>query len=515
MTAYGYVRVSHEGSTLSGLSPEAQRKAIYRYATAMRLPLAETFYPPQDHEHPGMFTDYSTSAWKCRWSKRPAASMIERQLQPGDHIIIWSIHRGFRNTEDFITTLNRWKEKGIAVHFLQEQFNLASANGKLLGTIIAALAEWQSHIKSERIRDSLAARKARKSPAEKKERIIQWKPSEVVMQQIDQVRTEQVQGKIYSYARKSRVERADDDSLSAQETITRSAAEYIREMKPWLSIADHYVDEAVSAFSIDFRDRPNGSKLDQVLQRGDMVVVSRLDRAWRRLGDMLNTINSWIERGVVVHFCDMGMDTTSVMGKFFIHIMATFAELESSMRSASTRAAMAEARAQGRCVGEIPIGTRPCIDKTAEGTFKRLVWNRHELREIRIIHYLSRKRKWSGHKISAFLENVFAKREGRKPIPHWGREVRKGAGATYRRVTIYPRWLPQSINYLLPQYERRWKERAEKFAHSRRRNRARRLRMISEKAAKLDAQMQPHAGHGTIRRTTPSPLPPISRRSTR
>lgn len=446
---FGYVRVSHDDSTLSGLSPQAQREAILRYVKMIDGTLSPDHYPATD-DQPGIYTDYSQSAWKCKFDKRPAGREIQSRVQPGDHVVIMSIDRGFRDTGDFLDTVDRWRKRGVFVHFLHEQFNLASANGRLLGSIIASLAEWQSHVKSERMRDAAAAKKEKNIVGRKKVNIARWKDSDVIIPRLTDQAAKPATGTIYTYGRKSRVERVDDQSLAAQKIITDRHAQYLMSSNPGMSVGQHFEDSHVSAYSKDFRIRPAGEELNKILKSGDVVVVTRLDRAWRRLVDMLNTLQDWTARGITVHFCDMMLDTNTVMGKFFLQIMAMFAELESSMKSASTKAALAVARSKGRLLGAVPMGAKVVRDGSdSSGPCKKLSWDHKRLRHIKIARYLVQNRGWSISGTVAWLERVEAKREGREPIPEWGRVIRN-TGCTKSR---YPVWNKVSMNIALRRYD--------------------------------------------------------------
>lgn len=69
------------------------------------------------------------------------------------------LDRGFRNTIDCLRTINLWQERGITVHFVDLHLNSNTAVGKMMLTILAALAEWESARKSERTREALAIKR--------------------------------------------------------------------------------------------------------------------------------------------------------------------------------------------------------------------------------------------------------------------------------------------------------------------------------------------------------------------
>lgn len=113
-----------------------------------------------------------------------------------------------------------------------------------------------------------------------------------------------------------------------------------------LSIGQLYQD-AVSASRYPIRQREAGSRLDRTLQRGDHVVIAKLDRAFRNQRDCLLTVGDWIERGIVVHFLDLGVATNTPLGQMMMGIMAAIAQWEATRIGERIREAVASARARG------------------------------------------------------------------------------------------------------------------------------------------------------------------------
>ncbi len=78
-------------------------------------------------------------------------------------------------------------------------------------------------------------------------------------------------------------------------------------------------------------DRPEFSKLLQVLSKGDTLVVTKLDRFARNASDGAKTVQLLVEKGVEVHVLNMGRADNSPMGKLMVHILFAFAEFERDM----------------------------------------------------------------------------------------------------------------------------------------------------------------------------------------
>jgi site-specific DNA recombinase len=163
-------------------------------------------------------------------------------------------------------------------------------------------------------------------------------------------------GKAYGYVRASTVR---------QEISPEAQAEMIRHYcKHYgLELVDIVKDAGVSA-RIPFADRPGGSYLLQNVKKGEHIVIARLDRAFRRAADLAVHIQEFDRSGINLHIMDMGwgMDFSSPLGRFFAHVMAAVAELESSLISARTKEALAAAKPRGRntgkFVGHAPYGWR-------------------------------------------------------------------------------------------------------------------------------------------------------------
>lgn len=61
-------------------------------------------------------------------------------------------------------------------------------------------------------------------------------------------------------------------------------------------VADH----GVSGVTVAFKERPNGKRLFDMLRGGDSLVVRWVDRLGRNYGDVRDTIQEFMRRGVVV-----------------------------------------------------------------------------------------------------------------------------------------------------------------------------------------------------------------------
>lgn len=158
---------------------------------------------------------------------------------------------------------------------------------------------------------------------------------------------------VYGYARCSTQTQADaGETLGVQE----------RQLQGWAlmsgqEIANVFVEEGVSA-SIPLDKRPQGKALLSVLKRGDVVVASRLDRLFRSALDALQTVEKARSKGVTITIIDgLGEITGNGMGRAFMTIAATFAELEREHIQERIRTVKLDQRQRGRYLGgKVPYG---------------------------------------------------------------------------------------------------------------------------------------------------------------
>ena len=110
-----------------------------------------------------------------------------------------------------------------------------------------------------------------------------------------------------------------------------------------------FVDPATTA-KIAWQDRPAGHEMFSQLRRGDTVIVHKLDRAFRRVADCANTMEQFERLGIKLHIVNLlggAVDLSSAMGRFTLHLLAAFAELERSFISERTREGLRSRKRKG------------------------------------------------------------------------------------------------------------------------------------------------------------------------
>lgn len=147
---------------------------------------------------------------------------------------------------------------------------------------------------------------------------------------------------IYGYARVSTKGQAKDgNSLEAQETALREAG-----------AAEVYAD----AFTGTKAHRPQLDKLMEVLQPGDKLVVTKLDRVARSTIQGIELIQTLLDKGVAVHILNMGLLDDTPTGRLIRTVLLAFAQFERDMIVERTQEGKAVAKQkEGFTEGRPPV----------------------------------------------------------------------------------------------------------------------------------------------------------------
>ena len=122
-----------------------------------------------------------------------------------------------------------------------------------------------------------------------------------------------------------------------------------------LDAANIFVEAGVSG-GIEFANRPEGSKLTQLVTTGDIIIFPKLDRAFRNTRNALNVLHDMKERKVSIHFIDLGGDVTgNGIGAIVFTILSAFATFERERIATRIREVKQVQKAQGKFTG----GRRP------------------------------------------------------------------------------------------------------------------------------------------------------------
>jgi len=101
------------------------------------------------------------------------------------------------------------------------------------------------------------------------------------------------------------------------------------------------------------RGRPELARCIAAIQRGDVLVVYKIDRVARSLFDMLDILRRLEKVGATIKSVTEPLDTTNSMGVFVVQILGAVAQLERSMIRERSMAGQIAARERGREPGRV------------------------------------------------------------------------------------------------------------------------------------------------------------------
>jgi DNA invertase Pin-like site-specific DNA recombinase len=163
-------------------------------------------------------------------------------------------------------------------------------------------------------------------------------------------------GSVYGYVRVS----TDKQALSPEgqrRTIEEAARRLGRTIDAWFQDApvpnpDGSFNDAASG-KVPLTERKAGRELCARLTEGDVVIVAKVDRAFRTLSDCVLMLDRWERIGVNLHLCDFPMlaDLANPFGKAMVQLVAVFAEIERKLISQRTKEALALRKRQGHAFG--------------------------------------------------------------------------------------------------------------------------------------------------------------------
>lgn len=90
---------------------------------------------------------------------------------------------------------------------------------------------------------------------------------------------------------------------------------------------------------------------------GDVVMVTRIDRLARSIGDLQDIVRTLKAKGVSLRATEQPIDTGTAAGKAFLDMLGVFAEFETNLRKERQLEGIAKAKAEG-----VYKGRKPSID---------------------------------------------------------------------------------------------------------------------------------------------------------
>jgi DNA invertase Pin-like site-specific DNA recombinase len=96
--------------------------------------------------------------------------------------------------------------------------------------------------------------------------------------------------------------------------------------------------------------RSGRAELDILLEfirPGDTLVVTRIDRLARSLGDLIALVRDLEARGITLQATEQPINTSTAAGKAFLGMLGVFAEFETNLRKERQMEGIAKAKAEG------------------------------------------------------------------------------------------------------------------------------------------------------------------------
>lgn len=141
MRAALYVRVSSEEQKKHGISVDNQIQALTDYCNSSNICIA------------GVYNDAGISARK-RYTKRPAMLQMLDDCRAGlfDIVLFTKLDRFFRNVADYYEVQRVLEEKGVPWKAIWEDYETATASGRLKVNIMLSVAQDEADRASERVK---------------------------------------------------------------------------------------------------------------------------------------------------------------------------------------------------------------------------------------------------------------------------------------------------------------------------------------------------------------------------
>ena len=141
--------------------------------------------------------------------------------------------------------------------------------------------------------------------------------------------------KVYGYAR---VSTADQDLGIQREALIKAG------VNPDLIFAE----------KVTWTLREGREKLDLLLKfadRGDTIIITRIDRLARSMRDLQNLAHELHHKGIALKATEQPIDTASAAGKAFFDMLGVFAEFETNLRRERQAEGIASAKLKGVYTG--------------------------------------------------------------------------------------------------------------------------------------------------------------------
>ena len=85
----------------------------------------------------------------------------------------------------------------------------------------------------------------------------------------------------------------------------------------------------------------------EFIRKGDVLLVTRIDRLARSIGDLQDIVRALKAKGATLRATEQPIDTSTAAGKCFLDMLGVFAEFETNLRRERQLEGIAKAKAAG------------------------------------------------------------------------------------------------------------------------------------------------------------------------
>ena len=165
--------------------------------------------------------------------------------------------------------------------------------------------------------------------------------------------------RIFAYARVSTIEQNPENQIKEIESAG-------------FAIQPHRVMTETISGSMPIARRKGFARLLDKMEKGDVLVVTKLDRLGRDAIDVSLTVAKLENMGIKVHCLALGgVDLTSSAGKMTMGVINTVAQFERDLLIERTQSGLARAKSQGKTLGRPKVlselQTKQALDQLGEG----------------------------------------------------------------------------------------------------------------------------------------------------
>lgn len=93
--------------------------------------------------------------------RRPVYEHVVERLSAGDALVIWDLDRAYRTSKDAINEMDALRARGIHFHIANLHLDTTTPHGRLIYTVLGALAEFERETLAQRTKEGIEAARRR------------------------------------------------------------------------------------------------------------------------------------------------------------------------------------------------------------------------------------------------------------------------------------------------------------------------------------------------------------------